>query len=129
MITTNFRAMDSVFVEKHFPKEECVIKSTKEKGIYESDKTYLCLIIDKRFRDYRQIKLMKPYLWIGDETEDENFKGQIGFGWLCLSENNNPYDNWENPITIWDEFVIGWLPYEEDNDEEYLSNLVSQFEV
>lgn len=115
----SFKEFDNKFFEKKFPVEKCTIKSKnpKEKGIYESDSKYLCLIFDKRFPDYRQIKTMTPYIWVGAELGEERFKDYIGYGWV--DNSGQPYDNYENPITNWDEFVIGWLPYEEDNDNNY----------
>lgn len=126
----NYKTLDLIFTSEKFPAEECIIKSTntRDKGVYYSEHIYLCLVIDKRFPDSRAIKLMKPYIWIGDESEEECFKGETGYGWTCPSENNALYDNFENPVNgyTWDEFVIGWTIYKQENDEEYLKTLVEK---
>ena len=97
--------------DRDFPEEECVIKA-KENAIYEGEKMYLCAIIDKRFEKEICFKIMKPYKWIGDETTEESFKGLTGFAWI--NESGYYVDHYKNPIHDEDEFVIAFMPYEDD---------------
>ena len=92
-----------------FPEKECTIK-TSEKGIYDGKNYYLCLVIDKRFKDGVQIKKLKPYIWIGNKSNNPKvFKDQFGWGWV--DQYGYYVDNFENPIHDEDEFVIGFIPY------------------
>lgn len=66
-----------------FPVNECTIKSS-EKNIYEGENQYLCMIIDKRFTNNVEIRIMKPYIW-KDKKEEL-------YGWF--DKDNNYVDNW-----------------------------------
>lgn len=88
-----------------FPVDECIIPHNKEKGIYDGVSQYLCLVIQTKYNGAR-LEIMTPYKWIGDESDEEMFKGQIGWGW---TDGSNPIDNFENPIQDYDEFVMGWI--------------------
>ncbi len=116
MSISNFKDIYSKLQHK-FPVEECIIK-TKEHGIYDGQNFYLCMIIDKRFKDEVQIKKLKPYIWIGDESiYSDQFQEQYGWGWT--TESGNYYvDNFENPIHEEYEVCIGFMPYENENDNE-----------
>lgn len=120
MINTNFQAMDSVFLNKDFPVKDCVIPNDKNEKIHNSSTQYICLIIDKRFPTERSIKIMSPYIYIENE--------EITYAWI--DKNGNWVDNFENSVhrNCWDEFVIGWIPYEEDNDKKYLEDLVKKLQ-
>lgn len=117
MITTNFQALDGIFLNKEFPIEDCTLLNNRDKHIYNSLAQYICLIVDKGFLAERVIKIMSPYIYIED--------GFSTFAWI--DKNGNWIDNFENPVHGYgysNEFVIGWIPYEEDNDKEYLENLI-----
>lgn len=47
-------------METKFPLELCTIKDKREAGIYNSnsDKFYLCLVIDTRFKNEMYLKIM-----------------------------------------------------------------------
>ena len=97
---------------KEFPVSECTIKSAKESAIYDGEHPYLCLIADKSNKYEMVLRILKPYIWIGDEVEGyeedlEEFKGQIGYGWS--NGCNTHYDNFEKPIKEFDEFIMGWI--------------------
>lgn len=113
-----YKQIDSVFNLKKFPVEDCLIQDKKEKQLKNSNIKYLCLVVDKRFPEERNIKILSPYTW------EEN--GELSYAWV--DKDGNWIDNFENPVHgyIFDEFAIGWLPYEED--EEYLKELKNKFE-
>lgn len=103
-------------LQYEFPSKECTIKAS-EKGIYDGKNYYLCLVIDKRFKNTAQIKKLKPYIWIGNKSNNpEVFKDQFGWGWI--DDYGYYIDNYENPIHDEDEFVIGFAPYEDNDDNE-----------
>jgi hypothetical protein len=101
-----------------FPISDCTIKNPKEKGVYDSNKQYLCMIIDKRFKYEITFKIMKPYLWVGNETGIEEFKNATGYAWI--DKDGNYVDNFENPVHsyLYYLIVIGFIEYKDDNDEE-----------
>lgn len=105
-------------MKTRFPVKDCTIKNSKEKGIYDSDKKYLCLILDKRFTHEATLKIMKPYLWVGSETSVPEFKNEKGYGWT--DKYNNYIDHYQLPIhgDTDDCFVIGFIEYNEENDTE-----------
>ena len=122
MVIQNFKDIYND-LNTNFPVSDCTIKNSKEKSIYDSDKQYLCMIIDKRFNNEVSFKIMKPYIWIGNETDIEEFKNQTGYGWI--DRDGNYIDNFENPIhgDIDDWFVIGFKEYKDDNDKELWEKL------
>jgi len=112
------------FLSTDFPTEECTTKDLKEEAIYNSEKWFLCMIIDKRFNNFAEFKIMKPYIWIGSETDVEEFKDEIGWGWL--DEDGNYIDNYKNPVhscDVEDWYVIGFIDYKNNNDIELWSLL------
>jgi hypothetical protein len=77
------------------------------------------MIIDRRFKDYAEFKIMKPYIFVGDESNDsDEFKDFIGWAWI--DRHRNYTDHYENPVhgDCEDCYVIGFIEYENDNDEE-----------
>ncbi|MDD2495980.1 MAG: hypothetical protein PHE29_12405 [Tissierellia bacterium] len=113
------------YLNTKFPVNDCIFKDKNEKAIYNSHTQYLCFIIDKRFNNEANIKIMKPYLWIGNESNIEDFKDEIGYGWI--DESGNYIDNYENPIhgNCDDWFVIGFIEYKNNNDAELWNLLIS----
>ena len=104
-----------------FPLEECTIKDKNNLDIYESNEQYLCLIADKRFSNELVLKVMKPYIWVGKNSDDEqlrkDYKDFIGYGWMNIYNENDFVDNYENPIKEYDDYVIGFVKYNNENDE------------
>ena len=117
MKTSNFTDIFKAMQTK-FPVEECTEKDEKEEAIYNSNNEYLCLILDKRFKNNMELRIMKPYIWVGDDTKQKEFKGLTGYAWI--DKDGNYIDNFENPVHgyCWDEFVIGFVPYEDKNNED-----------
>lgn len=114
-------------MQTKFPVEKCTEKDKKEKGIYNSNNKYLCLILDKRFTEDMTLKIMNPYIWIGDESKHKEFKGLTGWGWSNINKSNH-IDNFENPVHgyIWDEFVVGFVPYDNGNEDLKIWDLIKK---
>ena len=94
--------------EDNFPKDECILQNAREPDVFESDKVYLVLWIDIRFNNDKQITYAKPYIY-----KDES--GEAYFGWTALS-SNMVLGNVENSCQFYDEFVVGFIPV----DNEFL---------
>lgn len=90
----------------NFPKDECIIQNAREPDVFESEKVYLVLWIDIRFKNDKNITYAKPYIW-----RDEN--GKFAFGWTALS-SSMVFGNVENSCQFYDEFVIGFIPVDND---------------
>jgi len=102
-------------METKFPLNECINK-TNEDAIYEGNDFYICMIIDKRFKDEVILKILKPYIWVGNESKD--FNDYVGYAWI--SKNNKYYvDNFENPVHGEDEIVIGFVRYKDISDDKF----------
>jgi len=107
-------------METKFPITECINK-TNEDAIYEGDDYYLCMIIDIRFKEEVTLKVLKPYIWVGNESKDsklrKDYRDYIGYAWI--SRNNKYYvDNFENPVHDEDEKVIGFVRYKNISDDK-----------
>ena len=84
---------------KNFPSDECINPCSREKGVFEGNKEYLCLILDNRFDDRAQLKIMKPYVYNGFE----------GYGQAWVDSSGNYTSNLDQPIhPCEDEFVVGF---------------------
>jgi hypothetical protein len=113
-------------LQNKFPVKECTVR-TLQQGVYDGKKYYLCLIVDKRFKDEIQMKVLKPYVWIGNKSSDPDyFKDQIGWGWTT-DDGNYYVDNFENPIHEENEVVIGFILYKDkDNGDSELWDLINR---
>jgi len=112
-------------METKFPINECTNKYNQD-AIYEGNNYYLCMIIDKRFKDEITLKILKPYIWVGNESKDirlrKDFKDYVGCAWI--SKNNKYYvDNFENPVHDEDEIVIGFVRYKNISDDKIWDEL------
>ena len=108
-------------LQTDFPVEECTIKSDKEDGIYNSNKQYLCMILDNRFQNHAELRIMTPYIWVGNDLvhidEYKQFKDFVGCGWI--DDSGYFIDHYNNPIHGEDEYeyVIGFTEYINSSDE------------
>lgn len=100
----------------NFPIINCTKQNKRESDVFDSDISYLCLVIDKRFNNYWQLIILYPYIC----RESENV---TTFGWI--DRNGNVYGNIENSTRLSDEFVIGFQRYC-DNDYDKLWNDFTQ---
>jgi hypothetical protein len=98
-----------------FPLEECAIKA-KEPAIYEGNTEYLCMIIDKRFNNNIELRIMKPYIWVGSESNIKGSENEILCGWF--DRDDNYVDNYARPIHNYNEFVVGFVKYENKKDNK-----------
>lgn len=99
--------------EENFPKDECTIQNARESDVFESEKIYLVLYIDIRFPNNKYITYAKPYIWKGES-------GEVAFGWVALNPREI-FGNVENSCQFYDEFVVGFIPVDDDfleRDEE-----------
>jgi len=110
-------------INNKFPIHDCTLRDENEKGIYNSNRSYLCMIIDKRFEEEAIFRIMKPYIWTGKESGEKEFKDDFGWGWVDSS--GNFIDNFENPIHGQndDEYVIGFVEYKDNGDKELWQNI------
>lgn len=99
--------------KENFPVEDCTKKNSNEPNIFDSYISYLCLVIDKRFNNYWNLIVLYPYICKESETVTT-------FGWVDRS--GNVYCNIENSVQLWDEFVVGFRKYEENETYKQLWN-------
>lgn len=94
----------------NFPKNECVIQNEREPDVFDSDKIYQVLYIDIRFPNDKMLAFARPYIY-----KDKN--ECISFGWSSAT-SSEIFGNVENSCQFWDEFVVGFIPVNEDIVEE-----------
>ena len=99
--------------KENFPVDVCIKQNEKESNVFDSNVPYLCLVIDKRFDNYWNLIILYPYICKESETVTT-------FGWV--DRNGNIFCNIENSTQLWDEFVVGFREYKEDNSDKCLWN-------
>ena len=99
--------------KENFPVDVCIKQNERESNVFDSNVPYLCLVIDKRFDKYWTLAVLYPY--ICKESDDITT-----FGWV--DRNGNIFCNIENSTQLWDEFVVGFREYKEDDSDKCLWN-------
>ena len=99
--------------KENFPVNICIKQNEKESNVFDSNVTYLCLVIDKRFDNYWNLIILYPYICKESETVTT-------FGWV--DGNGNIFCNIENSTQLLDEFVVGFREYKEDDSDKCLWN-------
>ena len=99
--------------KENFPVDVCIKQNERESSVFDSNVPYLCLVIDKRFNNYWNLIILYPYICKESEAVTT-------FGWV--DRNGNIFCNIENSTQLWDEFVVGFREYKEDNSDKCLWN-------
>lgn len=99
--------------KENFPVDVCIKQNERELSVFDSNVPYLCLVIDKRFNNYWNLIILYPYICKESEAVTT-------FGWV--DRNGNIFCNIENSTQLWDEFVVGFREYKEDNSDKCLWN-------
>lgn len=110
--------------KENFPVDSCTKQIENESNVYKAETPYLCLVIDKRFDDYWNLAILYPYICKESDSVTT-------FGWTDRS--GNVYGNIENSTQLWDEFVVGFREYEEDDGynnlwNEFMGKIEEQYE-
>lgn len=108
---------------ENFPIKTCTIQNTREPTVFDSDTPFLCLVIDRRFKNDWRLVVLYPYICKESDTVTT-------FGWV--DKHGNIVGNIYNSTQLWDEFVVGFQPYENTNDldlyEIFLQKIEEQYE-
>ena len=99
--------------KENFPVDVCIKQNERESNVFDSNIPYLCLAIDKRFDDYWNLIISYPYICKESETVTT-------LSWV--DRNGNIFCNSENSTQLWDEFVVVFREYKEDNSDKCLWN-------
>ena len=99
--------------KENFPVNICIKQNERESNVFDSNVSYLCLVIDKRFDDCWNLAILYPYICKESEAVTT-------FGWVDM--NGNIFCNIENSTQLWDEFVVGFREYKKDNSDKCLWN-------
>lgn len=110
--------------KENFPELECTIQNEREPEVYDSDKKYLCLIIDARFKHDYRVTLMNPYIC--------KYDGKIEYGWVDCSFKQ-PHTNIENSVRLENEVVVGFREFVESKKddklwEDFIRSVNNQYE-
>lgn len=110
--------------KNNFPVNTCTEPDENCANVLDSKVPYLCLIIDRRFSNYWEIAILYPYIY-------KESKNQITFGWV--DKDGNVKGNIENSTQLFDEFVVAFREYEEDESytklwDKFISNIDEQYE-
>jgi hypothetical protein len=85
------------FETEHFPTESCIVQDVREPEVLNSDKVFVCLIVDRRFDDIARLVLANPYI----------YKGSM-LGWVA-TDGSEIFSHKDNSVNRNDdEIVIGW---------------------
>lgn len=109
--------------KENFPVDVCINQNERESNVLDSNAPYLCLVIDKRFDNDWNLIILYPYICKESETVTT-------FGWI--DRNGNIFCNIENSTQLWDEFVIGFREYKEDESykklwDEFINKIDEQY--
>ena len=96
--------------KENFPVDVCV-KNEIRSDVFNSNVPYLCLVTNKRIDNY--FKLVTLYPFISKNTEFITTYGWVG-------QDNFLYGNIENSTHLWNEFVVGFREFEEDDPDKCL---------
>ena len=99
--------------KENFPVDVCIKQNERESNVFDSNVPYLCLVINERFDNYWNLIILYPYICKESETVTT-------FGWV--DRNGNIFCNIENSTQLWDEFVVGFREYKEDDSDKCLWN-------
>lgn len=107
----------------NFPIDSCIKQDKNCTKVFDSEKEYLCLIIDRRFNNYWEIAILYPYIF-----KEEN---KITFGWV--DKDGNVKGNIENSTQLYDDFVVAFREYEDDEKykhlcDEFINKIEEQYE-
>lgn len=110
--------------KENFPVNVCTKQDKNCLKVFDSEKPYLCLIIDRRFNDYWEIAILYPYIF----KESDN---QITFGWV--DKDGNVKGNIENSTKLYDDFVVAFREYEKDESyiqlwDEFRNKIEEQYD-
>ena len=78
----------------------CTIKIVED-GILEAEKEFLVLLTDKRFEDFAELHIARPYIF----TEDIDGTPNITFGWV-MKQFTRPVTNQYNPVWVNEDVTI-----------------------
>ena len=104
--------------KENFPVDVCIKQDERESNVFDSNVPYLCLVIDKRFDNYWTLIILYPYICKESETVTT-------FGWV--DRNGHIFCNIENSTQLWDEFVVGFREYKEDEKNNFDNELWTKF--
>ena len=104
-------------IKENFPLAECIHPDKNEKGIYNSDNTYLILYKGNNTNRYT-LMYAKPYIWKASDFENiedfslEDENETTLYGWIDPTNKSDFIDNICNPIHGTDEkeYVIAYIP-------------------
>lgn len=124
MTYTDIYKLFTPSTKENFPESDCTIQDDREPDVYNSDKKYLCLIVDSRFQHDYRVTLMTPYIC--------KYDGKNEYGWIdCLFRQ--PHTNVENSVRLENEIVVGFQEFAESNEsdelwEQWIQSVENQWE-
>lgn len=105
---------------ENFPTECCTIQDKREKNVLDSDVPFLGLVFDRRFDYYLNLVIVYPYIY-------KESDGSLLYGWV--DKHGQVYGNIHNSCHLYDEFVIGFKEYADDNFTKLKENLIEVIEL
>jgi hypothetical protein len=91
------------FERSGFPEALCTHQNSREPEVFDADQDFVCVLADSRFPSELRLKVLRPYVWRGNDFETGEFLTR--WGW---TDGDNVFDHWENNINDDYEFVVAW---------------------
>lgn len=88
-----------------FPSEGCTKPSPAEKGVFDSEEVYLCVVRDMRFPHRFEMRILSPYTAVSLEGDGLVYAWTDGFSYV---------DHVERPVHLDHEQVVAWRRVYED---------------
>jgi hypothetical protein len=82
------------FETEHFPVESCIVQDAREPELFNSNKVFVCLIVDRRFDDIARLALANPYTYRGSML-----------GWAA-TDGSEIFSHKDNSVAINDDEVV-----------------------
>lgn len=103
---TQFNLKEFIPASK-FPVNICTIQNQAEPNVFDSEQSFVLLVVDKNNKDRVELVLGKPYIWKDPEGTDVLYGWTDSCGNILDNEVRSIHDDWE--------YVTAFFPVNEED--------------